>query len=96
VLAPFLRVPGLGQAYLGAYHDADGNWFDGGKDYVFHVGANPPAKQFWSLTIYDTHTRCLIDNRQGIGDRSSRMPNLIKNTDGSGTWKLPPLVPVAP
>jgi hypothetical protein len=78
-----MRVAGLGQAYLGAYHDADGNWIDGAKSYKLRVPANPPAKQFWSLTIYDTRTRCLIDNPQGVADKSSRMPDLAKNSDGS-------------
>ncbi|MQR00994.1 DUF1254 domain-containing protein [Glaciimonas soli] len=77
------RVAGLGQAYLGSYHDQHGNWFDGAKTYKLRVPPNQPAKQFWSLTVYDTRTRCLIDNKQGIGDKSSRMPELEKNADGS-------------
>ena len=47
-------IPGVGQAYLGAYHDQDGRWLDGGKAYRLHVPADPPAKLFWSVTIYDT------------------------------------------
>ncbi|MFC7286765.1 DUF1254 domain-containing protein [Herminiimonas glaciei] len=77
------RSAGLGQAYLGSYHDKAGHWLDGSKTYRLRVPPNPPAKQFWSLTVYDTRTRCLIDNPQGIGDKSSRMPELVKNADGS-------------
>ncbi len=87
------RQAGVGQAYLGAYHDADGNWFDGGKQYTLTVPANPPAKQFWSLTVYDTRTRCLIDNPLQIADRSSRQ-DLIKNADGSVTLYMGPVAPV--
>ena len=72
------KVPGEGQAYLGLYHDPQGNWFDGGKNYMLHVPPGVPAKQFWSLTIYDAHNRTLIDNPQQVGDKSSRMPNLIQ------------------
>ncbi len=87
------RTPGLGQAYLGSYHDRAGNWFDGGKTYMLRVPANPPAKQFWSLTIYDTRTRCLIDNPQGVADRSSRMPDLAKNSNGSVDLYMGPSAP---
>jgi hypothetical protein len=75
-------TPGVGQVYLGAYKDAEGNWFDGGKDYRLHVPAEVPAKAFWSITVYNVGTRTLIDNGQGIADRSSRM-NLDYNEDGS-------------
>jgi hypothetical protein len=77
------QTPGKGQAYLGAYTDADGAWLDGGNDYLLHVPSDPPAKLFWSATVYDVHTRCLIDNEQARGDRGSRDPELIYNDDGS-------------
>jgi hypothetical protein len=73
---------GKGQVYLGTYKDKDGDWLDGGVNYVLHVPPNAPAKTFWSITLYDVDTRCLIKNKQEIADRSSRM-DLIKNKDGS-------------
>ncbi|WP_338021269.1 DUF1254 domain-containing protein [Azomonas macrocytogenes] len=76
------KTPGLGQTYLGAYADQAGDWLDGGKAYKLHVPANVPARQFWSMTVYDTDTRCLIDNPQRKADLSSRQ-NLAKNADGS-------------
>src|SRR4051812_10751666 len=77
------RTPGEGHAYLGAYVDAADAWLDGGRDYTVHVPADPPAKLFWSLTVYDIHTRCLIDNEQQRGDRGSRDADLRRNQDGS-------------
>ena len=77
------QTPGVGQAYLGAYSDADGEWLDGGRNYTLHVPADPPAKLFWSATVYDVATRCLIDNEQQRGDRGSRDPDLQHNDDGS-------------
>ncbi|NPT56738.1 DUF1254 domain-containing protein [Paraburkholderia elongata] len=76
------KTPGVGQAYLGAYSDKDGKVLDGSKNYVLHVPANPPAKLFWSLTVYDTDQRVLIDNGKGVADKSSRQ-DLVKNADGS-------------
>ena len=76
------EIPGVGQAFLGAYKDSDGDWLDGSKNYKLHIPPNPPAKQFWSITLYDVDTRCLINNEQQIADRSSRM-DLLTNDDGS-------------
>ena len=57
-------TPGVGSAYLGAYKDKNNRWFDGSKTYRLHVPPNPPAKNFWSLTIYDTYNRVQIDTRR--------------------------------
>ncbi|MFT5406250.1 MAG: hypothetical protein ACI9DF_005109 [Verrucomicrobiales bacterium] len=48
-------------------------------------------KQFWSLTVYDQATRCLIDNGTGRADRSSRH-ELLKNEDGSVNLYFVPCV----
>ena len=73
---------GKGQVYLATYKDKDGDWLDGGTNYVLHVPADAPAEAFWSLTAYEVSTRTLINNKQGIADRSSRM-DLATNKDGS-------------
>ncbi|MFC7675713.1 DUF1254 domain-containing protein [Mycolicibacterium sp. GCM10028919] len=77
------QTPGVGQAYLSSYTDRDGRWLDGGRRYTLHVPADPPAKLFWSITVYSSDTRCLIDNPQQRGDRGSRNPDLVHNEDGS-------------
>ncbi len=87
------RTQGVGQAYLGAYRDKDGNAFDGGKTYRLLVPPNPPAKQFWSITLYDVDTRALIQNEQQIADRSSRMSDLVRNPDGSVDLYFAPTAP---
>ncbi len=89
------QTPGAGQAYLGSYTDADGAWLDGGTTYTMHVPANPPAKLFWSFTVYDVDTRCLIDNEQQRGDRGSRDADLVPNPDGSVTLYVGPAAPEA-
>jgi hypothetical protein len=77
------QTPGVGQAYLGAYTDADGAWLDGARNYRLTVPSPVPAKLFWSVTVYDIATRCLIDNEQQRGDRGSRSSDLVTNDDGS-------------
>ncbi|HSY62547.1 MAG TPA: DUF1214 domain-containing protein, partial [Cytophaga sp.] len=86
------KTPNLGQAYLGAYTDKDGQWLEGGNTYSLHIPANPPAVNFWSLTVYDAATRCLIDNPQRNADLSSRK-DLIKNADGSVDLYFGPTAP---
>jgi hypothetical protein len=84
---------GKGQVYLGAYKDSDGDWLDGGTNYVLNVPADAPAEAFWSITLYDVDTRCLIKNEQQIADRSSRM-DLLENADGSVTVYIGPKKPI--
>lgn len=86
------KTPGVGQAYLGTYGPADGGRFDGGRLYRLRVPPNAPAKQFWSLTLYDVDTRSFIVTDQMIADRSSRM-DLIKNPDGSVDLYMGPRLP---
>ena len=45
------------------------------RDYTL-TSRRPPAKLFWSATVYDVATRCLIDNEQQRGDRGSRDADL--------------------
>jgi hypothetical protein len=86
------KTPGVGQAYFSAYRDKNGNAFDGSKTYRLHVPPNPPVKQFWSVTVYDVDTRCLIQNKEQIADRSSRQ-DLVKNADGSVDLYFGPKAP---
>jgi hypothetical protein len=77
------KTPGVGQGYLGVHRDGDGYAIDGAKSYRLRVPPNPPAGQFWSVTIYDLETRRPVENSSGVVDRSSRQPDLVKNADGS-------------
>jgi hypothetical protein len=77
------QTPGVGQRYIAAYRDRDGNWLSGGNTYKLHVPPNPPAKQFWSATAYDEETRQMPITEQGRPDISSRKEDIVKNSDGS-------------
>jgi len=54
--------------------------------------AAPPAKQFWSVTLYDTSTRSFVQNKEQLADRSSRH-ELVKNADGSVDIYFAPTAP---
>jgi hypothetical protein len=49
-----------------------------------HVDANPPAKNFWSVDVYDTQTRSLIQVPSTIWPAvASNSGKLKANDDGS-------------
>jgi hypothetical protein len=84
---------GAAQYYLMAIKDEDGVTFDGSRTYRLRVPANPPTKQYWSATAYDRETHALI---RGMlrASRSSQIPELQKNADGSVDLYFGPRAPV--
>jgi len=87
------RVAGQGSAYLGSYYDADENALMGGNNYTLRLEPNPPAANFWSITVYDIENRLIIRNETKRSDLSSRDKNLIKNDDGSVDLYFGPTAP---
>jgi hypothetical protein len=73
---------GAGQFYAISIHDKDGNSFDGEQTYRLNVPPNVPVEQYWSVTAYDRETHALIKNMTRAS-RSSQIPELQKNPDGS-------------
>ena len=73
---------GAGQFYLISIRDKDGEPFDGGKTYRLSVPPNVPIDQYWSVTAYDRQTHALIRSMPRPS-RSSRVPELQRNSDGS-------------
>lgn len=83
---------GTGQFYLISIKDKAGKSFHGSKTYRLNVPANVPVEQYWSLTAYDRKTHALIRNMPRAS-RSSQIPELIKNADGSVDLFLGPKAP---
>ncbi len=77
-----IRKAGPGATYIQAFKDKDGNRLDGAKSYRLHVPANAPAAAFWSVTLYDTATRSMVQNASGDAAHSS-YDKLKANADGS-------------
>ena len=85
------RTVGAGQVYLETSKDSAGQWLDGGKGYTLHIPKDAPVAQFWSFTVYDNESRCLIDSGS-YPDRSSR-DDIVKNADGSVNLYFGPTPP---
>ena len=77
-----VKKAGPGSQYVQAFKDKDGNRLDGSKSYRMHTPADVPAAAFWSLTLYDTATRSMIQNPPNDAARSS-YDKLKANEDGS-------------
>jgi len=77
-----LKLIGKGSQYLTAYKDEDGHWLDGNHTYKVHLPAGIPAKNFWSLTVYDSKDRSMLVNNSGKASMDS-YGEMRKNQDGS-------------
>ncbi len=78
-----VTVAGVGSDYGIAYVDAEKRPFDGSKTYKLHIPADPPAKDFWALTIYDTQTRSMLQTSQEFPSVGSQTEGIQQNADGS-------------
>ena len=75
--------PGVGSDYGIAFVDSKKQPFDGSKTYRLHLPPNPPAKDFWALTMYDNQTRSQLQTSQKFPTVGSQTEGIRKNDDGS-------------
>ena len=78
-----LKMVGAGSQYAWAERDSQGRYLDGAKNYRMKVPANIPAKDFWSVVIYDPQTRSMLQTGQRFPSRNSVRDTLVENADGS-------------
>jgi hypothetical protein len=77
------KMVGVGSQYMAAFVDSQGNPFDGGKNYRLHLPPNIPVKNFWSVILYDSQTRSMLQTDQQWPAVSSQTKGLLVNPDGS-------------
>ncbi|MCC2032766.1 DUF1254 domain-containing protein [Microbacterium sp. BWT-G7] len=83
---------GAGSAYIYTAEDADGALLDGAETYSLRIPADPPAKNFWSIDIYDTQTRSLLQST-AYPALSSLEGDLQIEDDGSHVLWFGPTAP---
>jgi len=83
---------GAGSAYIYTAEDADGAVLDGGATYSLTIPANPPAKNFWAVDIYDTQTRSLLQSSP-YPALSSLSEEIQAENDGSYVLWFAPTAP---
>jgi hypothetical protein len=87
------REVGRGALYYTGYKDQGGEYFDGGKNYKLTIPSPIPAQLFWSVTLYDTQTRCLIESDLGRSAVRSHLDGPQANSDGSYDLYFGPKAP---
>jgi hypothetical protein len=79
---PMKQDAGAPSIYLQTLVDTAGQWFTGDSIYRLRVPANVPAKQYWSITLYDLNTAAFLREARVIS-LDSYNQKTKKNADGS-------------
>ncbi|MCH2183027.1 MAG: DUF1254 domain-containing protein [Mariniblastus sp.] len=89
--AMVLEMVGVGSQYALAVTDSEADYLDGSKRYKLTIPADVPAKDFWSLVVYDPQTRSMLQTGQLYPSRNNeRNRDMKANEDGSTTiWFSP-------
>ncbi|MDX8451613.1 DUF1254 domain-containing protein [Mesorhizobium sp. VK9D] len=87
------KMVGAGSQYAYAATDVNGDYLDGAKTYKLRIPANPPAKDFWSVVIYDPQTRSQLQTGQTFPSKNNKRDKLIENSDGSVDLYFGPTAP---
>jgi hypothetical protein len=78
-----LEMVGRGSQYAFISADKDGGDLDGARTYRLNIPPNAPAKDFWSVVIYDPQTRSELQTSQPFPSKNNQRDQLIANADGS-------------
>ena len=85
---------GKGSQYAVAATDSKGRYLDGGKQYALTLPKGIPAKDFWSIVVYDPQTRSMLQTpRTTRPSLSSQIGEVVPNLDGSTTIYFGPEAP---
>jgi hypothetical protein len=88
-----LQIPGVGSNYAYAERDSNGDYLDGSKNYKLTIPANVPARNFWSVVVYDPQTRSELQTDQLYPSKNSARGGFDTNADGSVDLYFGPKAP---
>lgn len=91
--AMVLKMVGKGSQYAIATVDKDGEYLHGSKSYKLNIPADVPAKNFWSVVVYDPQTRSELQTGQRFPSKNNKRDKLIENDDGSVDLYFGPKAP---
>ena len=91
--AMWVKMVGAGSQYAFAERDVAGEYLDGGKTYRLHLPPNIPAKDFWSVVVYDPQTRSMLQTEQRFPSVGSQKPDVVINSDTSADLYFGPEAP---
>lgn len=88
-----MKMIGIGSQYAMNDRDARGRYLDGGKTYRLTMPANVPARNFWSLVVYDAQTRSMLQTGQRYPSIGTQRAGMAANADGSVDLYFGPKAP---
>lgn len=91
--AMVLEMVGAGSQYAVAATDNEGNYLDGSKTYRLRIPADVPAKDFWSVVVYDPQTRSELQTGQPFPSKNNKRDQLDVASDGSVELYFGPTAP---
>jgi hypothetical protein len=75
--------PGVGSRYAWTAEDGEGAWLDGARRYRLRLPPDIPAKNFWSVAVYDTQTRSLLQTDDPYPSLTILTGTVRQSPDGS-------------
>jgi hypothetical protein len=91
--AMFTKMVGIGSQYALAFVDANNKPLDGSKTYKLHLPPNIPAKDFWSVVVYDNQTRSELQTDYQFPSIGSAKAGIVINPDTSVDVYFGPTAP---
>ena len=88
-----LKLISIGSQYAYAERDRESRYLDGSLTYRLTLPAGVPAKDFWSVVVYDAQTRSELQTSQPFPSRNSQRDALQVNPDGSVDLWFGPAAP---
>ncbi|MES2149317.1 MAG: DUF1254 domain-containing protein [Pseudomonadota bacterium] len=88
-----LKMVGVGSQYAINDRDAQGRYLDGGRNYRLKLPPNVPAKNFWSVVVYDAQTRSMLQTDQRYPSIGSQRVGMRTNADGAVDLYFGPKAP---
>jgi hypothetical protein len=84
---------GVGSQYAAAFVDASKKPLDGSKTHKLHLPPNIPAKNFWSVVVYDNQTRSELQTDQQFPTVGSEKQGVFTNPYTSADVYFGPTAP---
>ena len=70
-----------------------GERLDGAETYRLHLPPKIPAKDFWSVVVYDNQTRSMLQTDQQFPSTGSQKKGIVTNADSSVDVYFGPTAP---
>ena len=78
-----IKMIGKGSQYAFNTTGKESSHLDGSKNYKLHIPKDVPAKDFWSVVVYDPQTCSELQTSQEFPSKNNKRHKLAVKADGS-------------